>query len=491
MTFTGSIRRQAKNAFDRIRNEKFRNNLLQAIPFWVASLITGLVAVVYTRLFALAEKGTAYIVHWHSWLLFIVSPVCFVTAWWLVQRFAPYARGSGIPQVMAAIELATPKYNEKVNKLLNLKIIFVKMLSSLVMALGGGVIGREGPTIQVAGSIFRKVNEWLPAWWPKISKRNMIMTGAAAGLAAAFNTPLGGIVFAVEELTRTHISYFKTALFTAVIIAGLTAQALVGPYLYLGYPDVGSLSGSIFLGVIVVAILAGLAGSGMSRCMLAIFRWKAGFKVARQHLVFVTGCALVIASLAFFVNVRVLGSGKELMTTALFTSQKYNSWYIPLLRIAGPIFSFTTGAAGGVFAPALSAGASIGSTLSGWMHESATNTNLLILSGMVGFLTGVTRTPFTSAILVLEMTDRHNVIFHLMLAGMVASLVSMLVDRHSFYDHLKHQYVHDLLAEDSGPPTAADPTSPANPTLSAPPARPALPPFTAPDEPDMPDPEEE
>lgn len=462
-----------------MRNEKVRNNLLQAIPFWVASLITGLVAVVYTKLFALAEKGTAAIIHWHNWLLFVVSPVCFVTAWWLVQRFAPYARGSGIPQVMAAIELATPKYNEKVNRLLSLRVLFIKIVSSLVLALGGGIIGREGPTIQVAGSIFRKVNEWLPAWWPKVSKRNMIMTGAAAGLAAAFNTPLGGIVFAVEELTRTHISYFKTALFTAVIISGLTAQALVGPYLYLGYPDVSNLSGSIFLGVIVVAILAGLAGSGMSKVMLVIFRWKAGFKATRQHVLYVTGCALVIAALAYFVDQRVLGSGKEGMTTSLFTSHKYNSWYMPLLRIAGPIFSFTTGAAGGVFAPALSAGASIGATLSGWMHESATNTNLLILSGMVGLLTGVTRTPFTSAILVLEMTDRHNVIFHLMLAGMVASLVSMLVDRHSFYDHLKYQYVRDVFAEDDGPEAIADP------------GRPTPPPFTAPDEPDVTDPEEE
>ncbi len=262
-----------------MRNEKFRNNLLQAIPFWVASLITGLVAVVYSRLFSLAEKGTAYVVHLHLWLLFILTPLCFVTAWWLVQRFAPYARGSGIPQVMAAIELANPRYNEKVNKLLNLRVIFVKILSSLVMALGGGVIGREGPTIQIAGSIFRKINEWLPSWWPKISKRNMIMTGAAAGLAAAFNTPLGGIVFAVEELTKTHISYFKTALFTAVIIAGLTAQALLGPYLYLGYPDMSNLSGSIFLGVILVAALAGLASAMMARGMLNIFRWKAEFPV--------------------------------------------------------------------------------------------------------------------------------------------------------------------------------------------------------------------
>ena len=106
------------------------------------------------------------------------------------------------------------------------------------------------------------------------------------------------------------------------------------------------------------------------------------------------------------------------------------------------------GASGGVFAPALSAGASIGATFAGWLHLSAANTNLLVLAGMVGFLTGVTRTPFTSAILVLEMTDRHNVIFHLMLAGMVASLVALLVDRHSFYDHLKYQYLREIVGEE-------------------------------------------
>jgi len=449
MTFTGRIRYQAKRAFDTIRNEKFKHNLLQAIPFWIASLLTGLVAVVYTRLFALAERGTAYIVHLHLWLLFFITPVTFVLAWWLVRQFAPYARGSGIPQVMASIELATPKYNAKVNQLLSLRILFIKILSSLIMAFGGGVIGREGPTIQVAGSIFRKVNEWLPKWWPKVSKRNMIMTGAAAGLAAAFNTPLGGIVFAVEELTRTHISYFKTALFTAVIIAGLTAQGLLGPYLYLGYPDVTHLSGSIIFGVILVAIPSGLGGAFMAQCMLKLFKWKATFTLTRQHVFYIVGCALIIAGLAFFIDERVLGSGKELMTTALFTNQKYNSWYMPLLRIVGPIFSFTTGASGGVFAPALSAGASIGATISGWMHLSAANTNLIILSGMVGFLTGVTRTPFTSAILVLEMTDRHNVIFHLMLAGMTASLVAMAIDRHSFYDQLKYQYLRDIVGEDA------------------------------------------
>lgn len=91
------------------------------------------------------------------------------------------------------------------------------------MVFGGGVIGREGPTIQISASIFKTIGDYLPAWYPKISRRNMIVTGAAAGLAAAFNTPLGGIVFALEELTKTHFSYFKSALLTGVIISGLTA----------------------------------------------------------------------------------------------------------------------------------------------------------------------------------------------------------------------------------------------------------------------------
>jgi H+/Cl- antiporter ClcA len=439
-----------RTLFEKIGSEKVKRNLLQALPFFVGSGITGLIAVVYTRLFALAEHGTAYLYHRNAWLFFLITPCCFIVSWWLVKRFSPYARGSGIPQVMAAIELSTPRSSYLVKRMLGLRVILIKILSSLVMVFGGGIIGREGPTIQIAGSVFWKINQWLPAWWPKISKKNMIMTGAAAGLAAAFNTPLGGIVFAVEELTKTHISYFKTALFTAIIIAGLTAQAFLGPYLYLGYPDVSHLSGFIFLPVILAAILCGLAGSAISKLMLGIFRWKKTFTTDYKHLAYLVVCALVVASLAIFVSEGMFGSGKELITRVLFTRDKYSSWYIALLRVAGPVLSFTSGGAGGVFAPSLAAGASVGSLLAGWFHLSATDTNLLVLSGMVGFLTGVTRTPFTSAILVLEMTDRHNVIFHLMLAGMAASLAALLIDRHSFYDHLRTQYLHDLTHAENG-----------------------------------------
>ncbi len=441
------IRRRLKRIFDRGGNDKLKLNFLRAVPFWVASLLSGLIAVFYSKVFLLAETTTSSLFRSVHWLLFIITPSCFFIAWWLVVRFEKFAGGSGIPQVMASIELANPRDNYKIRKLLSIRVIVVKIISSFFMILGGGVIGREGPTIQIAGSVFRKINQILPDWWPKISKRNMIMTGAAAGLAAAFNTPLGGIVFAIEELTKTHISYFRTALFTAVIIAGLTAQALFGPYLYLGYPVIRGLSVYIFLGVILVAIIAGIGGSATGRILVIIINWKSRLKKRKQQVIFVLFCGLIVALLGFFSNAELIGSGKAIMTRILFTSDKYLPWYSPLVRMTGSVFSFSTGAAGGIFAPALSSGACIGSVLSGWMNLSDSNTNLLILSGMVGFLTGITRTPFTSSIIVLEMTDRHNLIFYLMLAGMVSGMISLLIDKHSLYDHLKVRYLQQIESE--------------------------------------------
>lgn len=443
------IKRSLKNSFDNIRNEQLKHNLLQAIPFWIGSVITGFFAVMYAQVFAWGEHLMNFIFDWHAWMIFIIAPIGFVLSWWLVKEFAPNAKGSGIPQVMAAVELANPKEHRKIRNLLSIKIIFFKILSSVILVIGGGAVGREGPTIQIAGSVFRKVNEYLPEWWPKISKKNMIMTGAAAGLAAAFNTPLGGIVFAVEELSKTHINYFKTALFTAVIIAGLTAQTLAGSYLYLGYPKTNDVSLMVMFPIILVAATAGILASQLSVTMLKINSWKKKkLKTDRANVVFLIACALIIASIAYFINREVLGSGKEIMERVLFTKDKHEDWYVPILRMLGPALSFTSGGAGGIFAPALTVGASIGSVISGIIHLTPNETNVVILAGMVAFLTGITRAPFTSAIIVLEMTDRHSLIFHLMLAGMVSSIASILVSRHSLYDVLKVNFLTEIRSTD-------------------------------------------
>lgn len=442
------LRQKGKFLFDLTGTKTIRQNALQALPFWIASLITGLIAVGYTKAFGYSEGLMQKILHWHSWMIFILAPVCFFLAWLIVQIFSPNAKGSGIPQVMAAIELSTPKHEAKIDRLLSFRIILTKIGSSLMMVLGGGAIGREGPTIQIAASVFRIVNKWIPQSWPKLSKQSFILTGAAAGLAAAFNTPLGGVVFAMEELAKIHIRFFRTALFSAVIIAGLTAQGLLGPYLYLGYPDVGSLRFSIFLGVAVVAILSGMAGGLTSKAILKLMNWKRSFNTTKT-VVFILVAGLIIATLAFFLNNEILGSGKSLMNTTLFTDHKYSSWHTALMRMLGSIICFNTGAAGGVFAPALAAGASIGSYVAAISDMVGSNANILILTGMVGFLTGITRTPFTSAILVLEMTDRHSVIFHLMLAAMISNIAALIIDRHSLYEQLKKNYVEEMIATEN------------------------------------------
>lgn len=312
-----SIRLHLKKSFDRIGNERFKKNLLQAVPFWIASMIAGLAAVAYAKLFVMAEDVALWVFNYNAWLLFALTPICFVLAWALVWRFAPYAKGSGIPQVMAGITISAPKTHDLVSRLLSLKVMVIKVLSSLVMAMGGGAIGREGPTIQISASIFRSVNSMLPNWWPKVAKRNMLVTGAAAGLAAAFNTPLGGIVFAIEELTKTHFSFFKTAIFSSVIIAGLTAQAILGPYLYLGYPKIDNTSGYIFFGVLLVALISGLLGSLMGKLILLILRWKARLKSVRANMVYVVGCAVLLVTLAILFGTNALGSGKQVMETVL------------------------------------------------------------------------------------------------------------------------------------------------------------------------------
>lgn len=433
-----------KQQFDRIHNDRLRRNLLNALPFWVGAFIAGSASVLYAKLFAFAEQGTHYIFDKAKWPFFIITPVCFVLAWWVVKKFAPYARGSGIPQVTAAIELNVPKEIHKVNALLNLRIIWVKLISSLVMVFGGGIIGREGPTIQISASIFRKINDILPAWYPKISRKNMIVTGAAAGLGAAFNTPLGGIVFAIEELTRTHFSFFKSALLTGVIISGLTALNFLGPYLYLGYPKLDNISGWIIVTIIPLAVLTGVAGNGTGLVILWLMKWKSNFKKQSHHLLYVLLCGLAIATVAVFIDVKIFGSGKSLMVTSLFTDDKYMAWYVPLLRMGGSMLSFSTGAAGGIFAPSLSAGASIGSVVASIFELPPTATNLMILCGMTGFLTSITRSPFTSSIIVLEMTDSHSVIFYIMLTALLANLVASAISRHSFYDRLKLDYLHEM-----------------------------------------------
>ena len=200
-----------KNLIHQMRQADVRDEILaylkntpslQALPYWIAAMVAGFLAVMFAQCFTFSSCTSPEMAANKSRILLFVSPLCFVLGSWIVHRFCPPAGGSGIPQVMAAIEMEELGATDRISELAGLKVAFVKIVSCLLCIVGGGAVGREGPTIQIAASVFHFIGKPFRKIWPTISHQSLLIAGGAAGLAAAFNTPLGGIVFAVEELSH-------------------------------------------------------------------------------------------------------------------------------------------------------------------------------------------------------------------------------------------------------------------------------------------------
>ena len=421
-------------------NSQAKNFVLLALPYQISAILTALIAVGYTKLFQKAHRWNHELLMNEPYMIFVSAPLAFVASWWLVRYFSPMAGGSGIPQLMAAVEVARDEErNDGSWRFLNVRIILVKIVSSIAMVLGGGAIGREGPTLQLAGSVYRTVHKLLPPFWPKVSRKVMMITGGAAGLSAAFNTPLGGIVFAIEELTRTHIAKFRTAVLSSVILSGMTAQWILGPYLLYGYPKVAAVGPSFMYKLLAISAVCGVLGALSCRGLLVLDKLRRAIKGWLPQLFFVLVMAFLFAGLVVCFGHNTTGSGDHLLEHYLFAADPAPHWKDAVGRVFGSVITMGAGGAGGVFAPALSSGAAIGGLFGTWFGEDRGELNMMILGGMCAFLTGVTRSPFTSAILVLEMTDRHSVIFQLMYASMIASVVSHAIDKRSYYDRMKNR----------------------------------------------------
>lgn len=414
-------------------NPKAKEFFLQSIPLWISSVIIGLISVAYAELLHFGEEAFIYFYQKDKLWVFVLAPIFFLLSYLTVSKFGKHANASGIPQVMAVLNMNKKNFKAFSNQFLSIRIIIVKIISSFFMSLGGGVVGREGPTIQISASVMHVTNKVLPKSWPKISEKLMIITGASAGLAAAFNTPLGGIVFAIEELTKNHLKYLRTTIFAAVIIAGFTAQTILGPYLVFGYPKVDPDGFKFFLLIVLTSVLCGIIGTYFGQLIFFVNKFRRGLKKVFQ---FVFGFLMVMlfCFIVYYTNEDSVGAGNFLLDRMLFESDKTVEWYTLPARLFNGVISFSNGGAGGVFAPALSFGGTIGSIVGELFSLKPREMNMLILIGMVGFLTAFTRSPFTSAILVLEMTDRHSVIFYFMIAALISYLIAHTIDKRSFYE---------------------------------------------------------
>ena len=412
-----------------------KDNISITLQFSIAATLTGILAAGYAKLFHIIEIYSGQIFKANPYVFLLLSPLTFLLGWFIVKCLAPEASGSGIPQVMAANCLSEENAHNHIKRLLGIKTLIVKIISSVLCLLGGGAIGREGPTVQISTSIFYLTSRIFKKRYFCLSHHSMITAGGAAGIAAAFNTPLGGIVYAIEELSTTKFNEFKTVLIYAVVVSGLVAQLISGTYLYLGFPQVGIFSYSMIPLVILVGGCSGFMGGIFSKLLILIVDYKARTKSMFKLSLWAMGTGLILAILAIFFSEVSLGSGKEVFTSILFRSDVSTDWKWVLARMLSTMVSYLSGCAGGIFAPSLAIGATIGAQISNIFDLE--NYKLFTLLGMIGFLTGVTKAPFTSFVLVLEMTDRHSAILPMMLAAVCAYLASKLVMGHSFYEVMK------------------------------------------------------
>lgn len=415
-------------AFNKIK-KILMSNYNENLPYIIVGLLSGIVCCFYAMLFQFLENFAVKIYSHNGFLPFLICPLFMLIAYLFVAKFAPGAAGSGIPQVMTCIE---PEHRHRSKGFLGFRIIIVKILSSAAGVISGAAIGREGPSLQITASIGELVSRQAKKMNIVIKSEQLLIAGAASGLAAAFNTPIGGIIYAIEELSLEHVRSYKTVLILSVLISGIIAQLILGNYLYLGFPQVfSSIEIRALLAVSIVAFSSGILGSVFSNLLTHLSSWRKKRSFNGQATIAVI-VGLFFASTFYFMGERFLFSGKESINFVLFNSNAIGPLET-ISRFVMPLISSMTGIAGGIFAPSLSAGATIGGLVAGLIDEPAFKT-LLGLSGMIGFLTGVTRTPITSFVLVQEMTDRHSAVFYMMLAAFLASLGASLLGHKSFYE---------------------------------------------------------
>jgi H+/Cl- antiporter ClcA len=395
------------------------------------AVVTGLAVVAFTLLAELATRGHHGLraVHpWAPYLLLLWTPALTVLLLWWTRRFAPGALGSGIPQVLRAIESNDDGASRRWLVSPRLALHKIGLVSGGLLA--GLSIGREGPTVQVGAGLMVGARRWLSRG-SRIDEHDLMVAGAAAGIAAAFNTPLGGIVFGLEQLTRRRHLEHSTLVIAVIVLAGLVAVAVFGNQTYFGRLRVQSLDWALLGPGLAVAVLCGVAGGVFARLMVSSARALPGrlgrWRSAHPYR-FAAGCALAVAVIGLVTGGQTAGAGYA-PTRALLEGQSDLPGVYTVLKFCATWLSAWTGVPAGVFAPSLAIGAGIGhdvATFAGIGTEAAIP---LIALGMVGFLAATTQAPITSFIIVMEMVAGHAMVLSLMACAMVAAGLSRLLSR--------------------------------------------------------------
>lgn len=407
--------------------------------FLAGGVGVGAAAVALALLADQAQLAFAHLLSISRYISLVVTPLGFMVAVFVTNRYFPNSQGSGIPQAIAARSLSDQAAR---GRLVSIRIAVGKIFLTLFGLLCGASVGREGPTVQIGASLMFALGRFSPRRQP-----GLILAGASAGVAAAFNTPLAGIVFGIEEMSRSFETRASSLIIAAVIAAGLTSLAVMGNYTYFGTSATALHNGTDWLAIPVCGIVGGLMGGLFSRIVIMMslgIRHRVGRAIKSHPLLFALACGLAVALCGIASGDTIYGTGYAQVKASLENGTPLPASF-GILKFLATTFAAISGIPGGIFSPSLAVGAGLGSNVAAFFHGAPLEA--IVLLGMVAYFAGVVQAPITAFVIVTEMTDNHAMVVPLMAASMIAYATSRVVCKEGVY----HALAKGFIASESRP----------------------------------------
>jgi CIC family chloride channel protein len=353
---------------------------------------------------------------------------------YLLYRYFPDARGSGVPQTKAALFAREGR--------ITLRTVLGKFLCTSATLASGIPLGREGPSVQVGGGIASVLGRLLRLRTELVKK--LIPVGAAAAIAAAFNTPLAAVLFSLEEIMGDLHAPVMGAVVLASATAWMVLRMLLGNHPLFKVPQYQLVSPAEFAVYAVLGVAGGLVSVAFTKLLLGM---RARFLRFPQNTVWFQPVAggLLVGVVGWFVP-QVLGVGYGFVGDALNGNMAFKMMLLlVILKLLAVTTSYASGNAGGIFGPALFIGAMLGGTVGTVAHRLfpayTATPGAYALVGMGAAFAGIVRAPMTSVLMIFEMTQDYAVIVPLMIANLVSLFIA---------SRLQHEPIYEALAVQDG-----------------------------------------
>ncbi len=424
--------------------ERIRLPTLTAIYGVVSGLATVAFMVTVNKLFNLtwlnlAKLSTSGFVFGSLLVITLTS----VASGLLMAKLRPDAAGSGIPQLKAAYwkDLGVVSY----------RAVLVKFVGGVLALAGGASLGREGPTVFITGGLSSNVAGILGI--PYRRRRQAAASGAAAGLAAAFNTPLAAISFVLEEILGDLNSRLLGSVVLASVCGAFVVYALVGSQPSFAMPAITGISWNMYIVVPATALLGSFAGVLFQRGSLdlrlkmrKVRKIPAWARPLTGGLVtWVLGCSVYLSCH----RLGVFGLGYEDLSDALVHGIGWKiAAVLAIAKLIATIASYGTGGCGGIFSPTLFIGAMCGFVVGGLskdiLHLTTADQLVLAATGMSACFGAVVRAPFTAILMIFEMTHQFGMVPALMLGTLISQAIARLAGHSNFYEEVLLQDGHEI-----------------------------------------------